>query len=185
MPQPSISPDWPDRFRDYLRVIAKINLDSRLRSKLDASDIVQQTLLQAHQGLDEFRGTSDAEMAAWLRKILARTLTHAIRDFRREKRDISREIGLVQAADRSSLHLEQILHSDLTSPSLNAIRNEQWEDLVAAVNQLPESQKETVALYYLEGCGVTEICRRLEKTPVAVAGLLKRGLRRLRDSLGS
>ena len=77
---------WPDRFRSYLRVLAKMQLDERLRSKLDPSDVVQQTLLQAHRALDDFRGGTDAEMAAWLRQILARNLAHSVRDFGRDKR---------------------------------------------------------------------------------------------------
>ena len=179
----SIEDDWPERFRSYLRMIAEINLDRRLRPKLDASDIVQQTLLQAHRAINDFDGSSEEQMAAWLRKILARNLSHAVRDFGREKRDVRREVNLSQAIDQSTLHFDRILESDQTSPSLNAIRNERWMQLVSEMHLLPESQRVAVALYYLEGCGISEICKRLDKTPAAVGGLLKRGLRKLRQSL--
>ena len=179
-----IHEDWPERFRGYLQIVAQINLDQRLRSKLDASDIVQQTLLQAHQAIADFRGSSDPEMAAWLRQILARNLSHAVRDFGRDKRNIAREVGLAKAVDQSTLRLERILESDQTSPSLKAIRNERWLRLVEAMDGLPDSQRDAVALYYLEDCGISEISQRLGKTPSAVGGLLKRGLRKLRETLG-
>lgn len=85
---------WLDDYRSYLNLLARINMAPKLRSKLDASDIVQQTFLQAHRSLGEFRGQSDAERAAWLRKILARNLAHAARDYRRDKRDVAQERSL-------------------------------------------------------------------------------------------
>ena len=76
-----------ERFRSYLHLLAEAQLDRRLRSKLDPSDVVQQTLLQAHQARQQFRGGSDGELAAWLRQILARTLLHCVRDCHRSRRE--------------------------------------------------------------------------------------------------
>jgi RNA polymerase sigma-70 factor (ECF subfamily) len=95
--------DWTlERYRAYLRLLARMLLDPRLQSKLDPSDVVQQTLLQAHQARNDFRGRSEAELAAWLRQILARNLAHAVRDLGRAKRDIGRERSLEAALDASS-----------------------------------------------------------------------------------
>src|SRR5438128_1621530 len=95
-----------DRFRAYLHLLARVHLDPRLQSKLDASDLVQQTLLQAYQALGEFRGQSEPELAAWLRRILARNLAMATRDFARGKRDVAREHSLEQALADSSSRLQ-------------------------------------------------------------------------------
>ncbi len=77
-----------ERFRPYLRLLARLHLDPRYQAKLDASDLVQQTFLQAHRALTGFRGQTDAELAAWLRQILARNMAHLARDHRRAKRDV-------------------------------------------------------------------------------------------------
>jgi RNA polymerase sigma-70 factor (ECF subfamily) len=172
---------WPDRFRSYLRLLARMQLDQRLRGKLDPSDIVQQTLLQAHRAIGEFRGKSDAEMAVWLRQILARNLSHAVRDFGRDKRNVDRERSLQDAVDASSARIEAWLAAEQSSPSQLAQRNEQVLALCNALEQLPDAQREAVQLHYWQGCTLTEIAERLDRTPAAAAGLLKRGMRKLRE----
>ena len=171
---------WPDRFRSYLRLLAKMQLDERLHRKMDPSDVVQQTLLQAHRALGDFRGSTDAEMAAWLRQILARNLAHAVRDFGRDKRNINRERSLEEAVNASSVRLEAWLAAEQSSPSQKAQRNEQLLQLCEALDQLPESQREAVQLHYWQDCALAEIAEQMDRTPAAVAGLLKRGLRKLR-----
>src|SRR5436309_10049582 len=91
-----------EKFRAYLRLLARLHLDPRLRGKLDPSDVVQEVLLKAVQALGQFRGESEAELAAWLRQILARHLANTVRDLGREKRDIGREHSLEAAIDQSS-----------------------------------------------------------------------------------
>jgi RNA polymerase sigma-70 factor (ECF subfamily) len=172
---------WPERYRSYLRLLAGMQLDERLRSKLDPSDIVQQTLLQAHRAIGDYRGRSDAEMAAWLRQILARNLAHAVRDFGRDKRNVNRERSLRAAVDASSARLEAWLAAEQSSPSQQAQRNEQVLELCNALEQLPDAQREAVQLHYWQGCTLNEIAERLERTPAAAAGLLKRGMRKLRE----
>ena len=83
MADPSTSEEVFARARDYLRVLARVGLDPRLRAKLDESDVVQQTLLEAHRDWDQFRGSSTGERYAWLKQILARNLSNLLRDFTR------------------------------------------------------------------------------------------------------
>ena len=94
-----------ERFRAYLDLLVRHRLDGRLRGKLDASGVVQQTLWEAHQGWKDFRGTSEAEVAAWLRRILARNLADEVRKLAAGKRDLARERSLEQAVERSSANL--------------------------------------------------------------------------------
>jgi RNA polymerase sigma-70 factor (ECF subfamily) len=169
-----------ERYRAYLRLLAQMNLDPRLQAKLDASDIVQQTMLQAHQGREQFRGNTEAERIAWLRRILARNLEHATRDLRREKRDVQRECSLDASIDASSSRLESWLAADYSSPSQHVMREEQVVRLADALTTLPEAQRQALVLHYWQDWTLPEIGRHLERSPAAVAGLLHRGLKQLR-----
>jgi RNA polymerase sigma-70 factor (ECF subfamily) len=172
-----------ERYRAYLRLLARLHLDPRLQGKLDPSDVVQQTLLQAYRALDQFRGHSDGELAAWLRQILARNLAHAVRDLGRAKRDVGLERSLEAAVDASSLRLEAWLAAEQSSPSQRAERNEQLLRLAEALTTLPEAQREAIVLHYWQGQSLVEIGACLGRTPAAVAGLLHRGLKQLRGLL--
>jgi RNA polymerase sigma-70 factor (ECF subfamily) len=174
-----------DRFRDYLRLLAGLQLSPALRSKLDSSDVVQQTMLKAHQAIGQFRGTSEAELAGWLRQILARNLAAAAREMGRAKRNVVRERSLEAAVEASSVRLEAFLADDQTSPSLRADRNERVVRLAVEVAGLPEAQREAVTLHHLQGWPLAEVARQLDRTPAAVMGLLHRGLKQLRSRLES
>jgi RNA polymerase sigma-70 factor (ECF subfamily) len=168
-----------ERYRSYLMLLAEARLDRRLRGKFDPSDVVQQTLLHAHQAWTQFRGTSEAELVAWLRRILARTLLDCIRDFRRAKRDVGRERPLQQALEESSARLEGWLRSEESTPSQKALRGECVLQVAEAVRRLPEGQRQAVVLYYWQGCSLAEIAEELGRSVSAVAGLLHRGLQQL------
>jgi RNA polymerase sigma-70 factor (ECF subfamily) len=170
-------------FRAYLRLLARLHLAPQLRGKLDPSDVVQQTLLQAYQALDQFRGHSEAERAAWLRQILARNLAQAVRDFGRARRDLAREQSLQAALDASSAQLEALLAADQSSPSQRADQGEQAQRLAEALEHLPEAQREALVLQHWQGLSLAEIGAHLGRSPEAVAGLIKRGLKQLRHLL--
>jgi RNA polymerase sigma-70 factor (ECF subfamily) len=171
------------RYRSYLLLLARTQLGGRWPSKLEASDLVQQTLLQAYQAREGFRGTSDAERAAWLRQILTHTLAHAVRDLHRDKRDVARERSLDAEVEAASARLENFLAAQQSSPSQRAERNEQLLRLADALAQLPEPQRLAVELRHLHGCSLQEIAEQMERTPAAVAGLLHRGLTALKTLL--
>jgi RNA polymerase sigma-70 factor, ECF subfamily len=171
-----------ERFRAYLNLLARMHLDARLRPKLAPSDLVQQAMLQAYQGLAGFRG-GEKELRAWLRRILAHTLAHAVRDLGRAKRDVARERSLEEGLDASSARLDAWLAAEQSSPSQQAARNEQVLQLAEALADLPETQREAVVLHYWQARSLAEIGEELGRTPAAVAGLLHRGLKQLRDRL--
>jgi RNA polymerase sigma-70 factor (ECF subfamily) len=172
------------RFRKYLRLLAQVQLDQRLRGKLDPSDLVQQTLLEAHQARGQCPSAAPAQ-AAWLRKILANNLANAVRDLERAKRDVRRERSLQAALEESSARLEAWLVADQLSPSGQAERNEQLLRLAEALDQLPPDQQEAVVLHHLKGQSLSELAKHFDRSPGAVAGLLHRGIKNLQKVLNS
>jgi RNA polymerase sigma-70 factor (ECF subfamily) len=100
---------------------------------------------------------------------------------RREKRDAHREQSLEETVAQSSLRLEEMLAAAQSSPSQRAVRNEDLRRLADALVHLPEVQREAIVLHHLQGCSLTETARRLDRTDAAVAGLLHRGLKKLRE----
>jgi RNA polymerase sigma-70 factor (ECF subfamily) len=173
----------PEDFRHYLILLARARLGPTERAKVDPSDIVQQTLLDAHRKLDQFRGSSDAEMAGWLRKMLSCRVTDAFRALGRQKRDVALERSLDPKLDETCSRLEVWLDAVQTSPSGKACRNEQLIQLAVAMASLPESQRGAIELHHLHGLSLKETAEHLGCTGGAVVGLLRRGLVKLRESL--
>lgn len=172
-----------EQFRPYLRMLARLQLESRFRPKIDPSDIVQQTMFEAHQARGQFRGQTEEEWIAWLRRILSRNLADEVRKLCRDKRDVGLEQSLQAAIEQSSLRLEGWLAADDSLPEHRAIRNEQLAQLAAAIEALPEDQRQAVVLHHLQEYSAAEISARMGRTEAAVAGLLRRGLKTLRSLL--
>ncbi|HYO24245.1 MAG TPA: sigma-70 family RNA polymerase sigma factor, partial [Lacipirellulaceae bacterium] len=171
------------RYRGYLRLLAESKLDRRLRAKIDPSDIVQETMLQAFRAWNDLRGSSEGERLAWLRQILIRNVLHAVRDFGRAKRNVAREQPLVRLADHSSAQLEAMVAADATSPSQVAVRAEELLRVADAMQELPEEQRSAVLAYYWRGASVAQIGAELDRSDSAVAGLIYRGVKRLNQRL--
>jgi RNA polymerase sigma-70 factor (ECF subfamily) len=170
-------------YRDYLRLLARVQLSPRLQAKVDASDIVQQALLEAHRCHGQFRGQSEAERLAWLRAILANVLAAAARRFSASARDLGRERSLEAEVDLSSSRLECLLAADQTSPSEQAVRGEDLLRLAHAMACLPPDQRRVVELHHLKGMPLAEVAALMGRSRPAVAGLLFRGLNKLRELL--
>lgn len=184
MSQPHDLPQQLEAFRPYLRVLARTQLAGPLQQRLDASDIVQQTMLHAHQARATFRGASERELAGWLRQILARNLAQAMRDHHREKRDVRREQSLEADLLTSSLRLADLLGADQTGVEERAVRGETLLRLAAALEQMPDDQREAVELHYLRELPVSQVAAAMGRSVASVGGLLHRGLKRLRGLLG-
>ncbi|MCP4783468.1 MAG: sigma-70 family RNA polymerase sigma factor [Fuerstiella sp.] len=170
-------------YRDYLRLLAQLQLDQVLWGKIDVSGVVQQTMLEAYKASPKCQIQNADQMAAWLRRILANNLADEIRKMKAGKRDVSRERSLEAAMQQSSCRLEAWLVADQSSPSLHARRHEQSVLVSAALARLPETQREALLLRHFHGRSLVQIAEHLGRSHAAVAGLLKRGLQQLRDQL--
>lgn len=173
--------DW-NRYRGYLRVLAQ-GVGQGLQSKVDPSDIVQQTLLDAYRALASYRGSTEAEKMAWMRRILQRNVWHAVRHFSRDKRDVNREQAIAAALQGSSIRIEKLLEGQGPSPSDEIIRQEKLLAICDAVQQLPADQQRAVELHHLQGLPVSAVASEMDRSVTAVAGLLKRGLKALRSAV--
>jgi RNA polymerase sigma-70 factor (ECF subfamily) len=181
---PSYAQETPrplDKYREYLHLLARLRLDPHLHGLMDPSDIVQQTLVTACEKLDQFRGHTHGEFAAWLRKILANHLAYAVRRYERQGGDRVRSLEL--ALEDSSARLGAILGDDAAAEAA-AIRSERLIRLATALSRLPEDQRTAVELRHLRGLSVPEVGEVMGRSTPAVAGLLLRGVRKLRVLLG-
>jgi RNA polymerase sigma-70 factor (ECF subfamily) len=166
-----------------LYLLARSHIGARYQARIDPSDIVQQSLLDAHQKQAQFRGKTDAELLGWLKQILANNLADAVRGLARAKRDVRREQPLDEQVGDSFTRVEGWLAAVQSSPSQQVVRAEELVRLTNALTSLPEAQREAIVLHHLQGLALAEVGQALEKSPAAVAGLLHRGLKRLRELL--
>jgi RNA polymerase sigma-70 factor, ECF subfamily len=176
-----------DHFRAYLIVIAHRQLDDRLRGRMDPMDVVQTTFLEAHQDFSKFQGKEINTFLSWLRNILHNNIETAHqKHLSARKRSAKLETsGKTQLGDNEVGSLIDILPSESSSPSQRVMRDEVAASLAECLLKLPETQAEAIRLRYLEGWSLKNIAERMEKSEMAVAGLLKRGLKSLRVDLAS
>jgi RNA polymerase sigma-70 factor (ECF subfamily) len=172
------------RYRPWLRLLARLQIDGRLRGKFDASDVVQQALLEACRDFAQFRGHTEAELMVWLRQILAHALAHEVRRYRGTgRRDLDREVSLEQRLAESSQRLGAVLAAPGSSPSQQASRHEQEILLADVLARLPDDYREVIVLRNLEGLSHEEVARRMQRSTGAVRMLWVRALARLRHEL--
>ncbi len=177
-----------NRFRPYLNVIAQRHLDERLQSRLDYADVVQITFLEATRDFDSFRGDSVESLLAWLRNILRNNVATAHQHhLTAQKRSARKEvkIRITSESGGSSLGMQDIVPAESSSPSQRMMRDETAVLLATCMERIPETQREAIRMRYLEGMSLKEISERIDKSEMAVAGLLKRGLRALREEMAS
>jgi RNA polymerase sigma-70 factor (ECF subfamily) len=171
-----------ERYRSWLGLLARLQVEPRFRSKFDPSDIVQQTLLEAVRDFPKFRGGTEAELAAWLRTILAHVLLHQVRHFAgADRRDIGREVSLEQALAESSRRLGDTLEAPISSPSEQAGRHERELRLADALARLPADYAEIILLRNVEGLSHEEAAGRMGRGVGAVRMLWVRALAQLRQ----
>jgi RNA polymerase sigma-70 factor (ECF subfamily) len=171
--------------RTILHRRAARQLEGRIAVRVDASDVIQQTFLEAHRSFHQFAGRNLRELAAWLQGMLDHKVAGAIRDHAiLQKRTVRRERSL-DDSQGEGVPLKQALDAGLSTPSQKAIRGEEADRLAQALAAIPEDQREAVRLRHLEGWALADIARHLGRSPAATAGLIKRGMQALRRRLHS
>jgi RNA polymerase sigma-70 factor (ECF subfamily) len=172
-------------YRRYLALLARVQIGRRLQGKVDASDLVQETFLEAHRNFARFRGTSEGELVRWLRQILAGNLADLLRRYLgTQGRDVRLEREIEAAFDHSSILLDRGLVAPQPSPSQQAVKREQAVLLADALAQLSDDYREVLVLRHLEGLSFPEVARRMGRTLDSVEKLWMRGLARLRQVAG-
>lgn len=174
--------------RSYVGLVARATLERRLQAKVDASDLVQQTLLDAHRDFEQFAGSTEQEWLAWLRQILAHNTGDAYRHFAADKRQIQREFSLHASVHGESQResqgpgFEPVSPGD--TPSQIVLGQEQDLAVAEAISQLPEDYREVVFLRNVQRLPFEEVAVRMERSRPAVQMLWMRALHRLREILG-
>jgi RNA polymerase sigma-70 factor (ECF subfamily) len=174
------------RYQHYLYVLAQAQLGRRLRTKCAPSDLVQQTLLEAHRDFVGFQGQHEGELLAWLRCILAHNLFNEARRYGALQRDAEREVSIdrVRASvEDSSAALERCLAASGPSPSQNALRHEAAVRLADALARLPEDYHTVLLLRIFEELPAEEVAQRMGRSAGAVRMLQMRALTALRQEM--
>jgi RNA polymerase sigma-70 factor, ECF subfamily len=172
-------------YRNYLRVLARVEIGRRLQGKIDASDVVQEAFLDAHRYFPRFRGTAEPQFAGWLREILAGTLANQVRRYAgTQARDVKLECGLASDLDQSAAGLAAVAVDPHSSPSQQVLRGEQTLLVAEALSRLPDDYQTVIALRHMEGLTFPEIAARTGRTVDSVEKLWVRALAQLRRSFG-
>ena len=172
-----------DAYRNYLTMLAQLQMDERLQGKLDASDLVQESFLEAHRHFDRFRGKSEGELLSWLRSILASRVTAAMKRFYGAKRrDVHLERRLGEEIDRSSQMAHNLALSQ-TSPSERAARRERAVLLANVLASLPPDYQQVILLRDLQELSFPEVARRMGRSAEAARKLWIRALAQLSSLL--
>jgi RNA polymerase sigma-70 factor (ECF subfamily) len=172
-------------YRNYLALLARVQIGRRLQGKVDAADLVQETFLQAHRDFSQFRGTTEQELVGWLRQILGHRLAMCVRRYyATQRRDVRLERELTAELDQSSHVLHQGLLAQTSSPSQQAVRREQAVLLADALGELTEDYQEVIVLRHMEGLTFPEVARRMGRTVDSVKKLWPRAMIQLRRALG-
>jgi len=170
-------------YRDYLRLLGRMQVEPHLAAKVDVSGVVQVTLLEAYQDINSWEPLSSDGRLAWLRRVFANNLLDEIRRFRAQARDVNREQSFHRDLEASASRLDRLFVDPASSPSRKAIRSEEAVRLTKALACLSPTQRQAIELHHLHGLPLADVGQRMQKDKGAVAALVYRGTKRLRELL--
>lgn len=172
-------------YASYLKLVVSSQLDDRLRTRVSASDVVQETFFEAHRDFPAFRGQSPEEFLGWMRRILVNNLLRAVEQhMHTAKRDLRREVSLErmrQGVEQSTWQFQALVVSQEESPSTDLQRQESESALAEVLAELPDDYRELIRLRHIEGLPFAEVAERMERTSGAVRMLWLRALKQLRE----
>ena len=173
-----------ERHRGAIRRMVAARMDRGMAGRVDASDIVQEALIEAHRRLSDYLSDGSMPFHLWLRQIAKDRLIDAHRRHRAQRRDVGREQNMTARADQSSLDLAaQLCDMELT-PAAQALRKELEGRFWSAIEELDEADREIVLMRHQEQLGNGEVAELLDLSPAAAGMRYLRAIRRLRSILG-
>jgi RNA polymerase sigma-70 factor (ECF subfamily) len=168
-----------ESYRNYLRILARTQVDGALRVRVDPSDIAQETLWEAHRAFGRFEGTTERELLTWLRRLLVRNILDAAKRHRAGRRNVGRQQSLEALLEQSAARAEAALAAGASSPSAEVRRREQSVILADALAVLPEDHREVLILRNLEHLPFEVVGRRMGRSAGAVRMLWARALEKM------
>jgi RNA polymerase sigma-70 factor (ECF subfamily) len=166
--------------RPFLLLVANQQLDPGLRAKVGASDLVQETFLEAQRDFHQFHGRTEEELLAWLRRVLLNNVADFSRQYATDKRHVQREVALAKAVPGGQA---ESLPDEADTPGAQARAREEGERLQRALNQLPEDYRQVIELRNYERCSYEEIGQRMGRSAEAVRKLWARAVVQLQQLL--
>jgi RNA polymerase sigma-70 factor, ECF subfamily len=163
--------------RNYVNLVARAQVESWMRTKVDASDLVQQTLLEAYRGFQKFNGKSEGEWLAWLRQILTHNAQDFIRRLRTEKRGGAMEIPLQVGTDSEGFFHDPAAPE--ATPSELVSQREREIALADAIAQLSPDHQEVIILRNLQRLPFEDVADRMGRSRPAAQMLWTRAIQRL------
>ncbi|MGI9519097.1 MAG: sigma-70 family RNA polymerase sigma factor [Pirellulaceae bacterium] len=175
---PSATGQLLEKYRNYLLLIANEEFDQYLQAKLGPSDVVQQSILQAQQNFEQFRGESEPELQAWLKRIMLNDLQKTRRKYATHKRNAGQEVNLEDhSALRRGLFVEQL------TPGSEALQREKARALDEALASLSDDHRQVICMRNLEQKSFFEIGEAMDRSPEAARKLWARAIESLQDEL--
>ncbi|MEX2091299.1 MAG: sigma-70 family RNA polymerase sigma factor [Pirellulales bacterium] len=177
------------QYRNYLTVLASTQLEHRLQPRVSPSDVVQETMLRAHKNFGQFRGTTEAELLAWLRQILVNNLAKFVEQhLLAARRDVRREVSIERlgaALEQSTVQLAALLPAAGNSPSMAVQQREEAVLLADRLAQLPIDYREVLVLRNLQGLPFEVVAQRMDRSVGATRMLWLRAIEKLRVVYGN
>ena len=161
--------------------MANQELAVEVRAKVGPSDVVQETMLLAQENFDQFAGQTDAELFGWLRRIMLNQLADEKKKYRRQKRDVAREMPM--HGDSRTGVPPMDFPGDFVTPGTRAIAEEQTETVMRALQRLPDDSRQAIVLRSLERLSFAEVGKQLGRSEDAARKLWSRAVERLQQEL--